>query len=148
MPKAHGGDVLSGEMNPDKVMEDPVDIEALLEALFLFRPVQLKLGSLYRFAVAMCCKCCILCWGFYSTTRCSRDASLSSPMVKGLQNAIKRFFAWHPRVVGLLLDGYHLVKKFNEALSLACRGRVLRNQHLRALLRVLGMASWLRRSTI
>ena len=35
MPKAHGGDVLSGEMNPDKVMEDPVDIEALLEALFL-----------------------------------------------------------------------------------------------------------------
>jgi hypothetical protein len=23
-------------MNPDKVMEDPVDIEALLEALFLF----------------------------------------------------------------------------------------------------------------
>jgi hypothetical protein len=28
--------VLGGEMNPDKVMEDPVDIEALLEALFLF----------------------------------------------------------------------------------------------------------------
>jgi hypothetical protein len=67
---------------------------------------------------------------------------------KGLQNAIKRFFAWHPRVVGLLLDGYHLVKKFNEDLSLACRGRVLRTQHLRVLLRVLGMASWLRRSTI
>jgi hypothetical protein len=28
--------LLGGEMNPDKVMEDPVDIKALLEALFLF----------------------------------------------------------------------------------------------------------------
>jgi hypothetical protein len=28
--------VLGGEMNPDKVMEDPVDIEAWLQALFLF----------------------------------------------------------------------------------------------------------------
>jgi hypothetical protein len=28
--------VLGGEMDPDKVMEDPVDIEALLEPFFLF----------------------------------------------------------------------------------------------------------------
>jgi hypothetical protein len=28
--------VLGGEMNPDKVMEDPIDIEALLEPFFLF----------------------------------------------------------------------------------------------------------------
>ena len=55
---------------------------------------------------------------------------------KGLQNAIATFFAWHPRV-WLLLDWYHLVKKFKEDLSLACRGRALRNQHLRALVRLL-----------
>src|SRR3954465_14334152 len=36
MPKATAGTLLGGEMNPAKVMEDPVDIEALLEALFLF----------------------------------------------------------------------------------------------------------------
>ena len=28
--------MLGSEMDPDKVMEDPVDVEALLEALFLF----------------------------------------------------------------------------------------------------------------
>jgi hypothetical protein len=28
--------MLGGEMDPDKVMEDPVDIEALLEPFFLF----------------------------------------------------------------------------------------------------------------
>jgi hypothetical protein len=44
------------------------------------------------------------------------------------------FFAWHPRV-GLLLDWYHRVKKFKEDLSLACRGRLIRNQHLRPLVR-------------
>lgn len=55
---------------------------------------------------------------------------------KSLQNTIVAFFAWHPRV-WLLLDWYHLVKKFKEELSLACRGRMLRNQHLRPLLRLL-----------
>lgn len=55
---------------------------------------------------------------------------------KSLQNTIVAFFAWHPGV-GLLLDWYHLVKKFQEDLSLACRGRTLRNQHLRPLLRLL-----------
>jgi hypothetical protein len=55
---------------------------------------------------------------------------------KSLQQTILAFFAWHPRV-WLLLDWYHLVKKFQEDLSLACRGRILRNQHLRVLVRYL-----------
>ena len=61
--------------------------------------------------------------------------------------SIKRFFAWHPRV-WLLLDWYHRVKKFKEDVSLACRGRLLRNHHLRPYCDRWGMASWLRRSTI
>ena len=52
--------------------------------------------------------------------------------LKSLQNTLLRFFAWHPGF-WLVLDWYHLVKKFKEDLSLACRGRDLRNQHLRAL---------------
>ena len=55
---------------------------------------------------------------------------------KSLQQTILAFFAWHPRV-WLLLDWYHLVKKFKEDLSLACRGRTLRNQHLHLLVRYL-----------
>jgi hypothetical protein len=55
---------------------------------------------------------------------------------KSLQNTIVAFFAWHPGV-RLLLDWYHVVKKFKEDLSLACRGRAIRNQHLRLLLRFL-----------
>lgn len=55
---------------------------------------------------------------------------------KSLQNAIVAFFAWHPRV-WLVLDWYHLVKKFKEDLSLACRGRAIRNGHLRLLVRFL-----------
>jgi hypothetical protein len=34
--QGHGRDVLGGEMDPDQVMEDPVDIETLLEPFFLF----------------------------------------------------------------------------------------------------------------
>lgn len=55
---------------------------------------------------------------------------------KSLQKTIVVFFAWHPRV-WLLLDWYHLVKKFKEDLSLACRGRAIRNQHLHCLVRFL-----------
>jgi hypothetical protein len=55
---------------------------------------------------------------------------------KSLQNTIVAFFAWHPRV-WLMLDWYHLVKKFKEDLSLACRGRTIRNQHLHPLVRFL-----------
>ena len=53
---------------------------------------------------------------------------------KSLQQTILAGFAWHPRV-WLLLDWYHLVKQFKEDLSLACRGRTIRNQHLRPLVR-------------
>ena len=55
---------------------------------------------------------------------------------KSLQHTILAFFTWHPQV-WLLLDWYHLVKKFKEDLSLACRGRTIRNQHLRPLVRYL-----------
>lgn len=55
---------------------------------------------------------------------------------KSLQNMIVAFFAWHPRL-WLVLDWYHLVKKFKEDLSRACRGRALRNQHLHPLVRFL-----------
>ncbi len=55
---------------------------------------------------------------------------------KSLQTTIVAFFAWHPRV-WLVLDWYHVVKKFKEDLSRACRGRALRNQHLHPLIRFL-----------
>ena len=51
---------------------------------------------------------------------------------QSLQQTIVAFLAWHPRV-WLVLDWYHLVKKFKEDLSRACRGRTLRNQHLHPL---------------
>jgi hypothetical protein len=53
-----------------------------------------------------------------------------------LQRAITTFFSWHP-AMSLLLDWFHLTKKFKEELSLACRGRKIRNQHLLLLLRLL-----------
>jgi hypothetical protein len=37
----------------------------------------------------------------------------------------------------LRLDWFHLVKKFKEDLSLACRGRAIRNQHLGVRVRLL-----------
>ena len=55
---------------------------------------------------------------------------------KSLQKTTMAFFAWHPRL-WLVLDWYHLVKKFKEDLSRACRGRALRNQHLHPLVRFL-----------
>ncbi len=55
---------------------------------------------------------------------------------KSLQKTILVFFAWHPRV-WLVLDWYHLVKKFKKDLSRACRGRSIRNQHLHPLVRFL-----------
>ena len=53
-----------------------------------------------------------------------------------LQDTLVSFFAWHPRV-WLVLDGYHVVKKFKEDLSRACRAREVRNRHLRILVRFL-----------
>ena len=41
---------------------------------------------------------------------------------RSLQDAILRFFSWHPHLT-LLLDWFHVVKKFKEDLSLACKGR-------------------------
>lgn len=56
--------------------------------------------------------------------------------LRSLQNAILIFFSWHPHLT-LLLDWFHLVKKFKEDLSLACKGREIRNQHLKPLLTLL-----------
>ena len=53
-----------------------------------------------------------------------------------LQDAIVSFFSWHTHL-SLLLDWFHLVKKFKEDLSLACKGREIRNRHLKQLLTLL-----------
>jgi len=55
---------------------------------------------------------------------------------RSLQDAILRFFSWHPQLT-LLLDWFHVVKKFKEDLSLACKGREIRNHHLKKLLTLL-----------
>lgn len=55
---------------------------------------------------------------------------------RSLQNTIASFFGWHG-AASLLLDWYHVVKKFREELSLACTGREIRNRHGQALLRLL-----------
>lgn len=55
---------------------------------------------------------------------------------RGLQDAIVSFFSWH-RHLSLLLDWFHVVKKFKEDLSLACKGRDIRNRHLKQLLTLL-----------
>lgn len=53
-----------------------------------------------------------------------------------LQDAIVSFFLWHKNI-SLLLDWFHVVKKFKEDLSLACKGREIRNRHLKQLLTLL-----------
>ena len=55
---------------------------------------------------------------------------------RSLQDAILTFFRWH-RAVSLILDWFHVVKKFKELLSMAMRGRELRNAQAKALLRML-----------
>ena len=55
---------------------------------------------------------------------------------KSLQNAIVSFFSWHTNIL-LILDWFHIVKKFKEDLSLACKGREIRNNHLRQILPML-----------
>lgn len=55
---------------------------------------------------------------------------------RSLQDAVLSFFSWHPNLT-LLLDWFHVVKKFKEDLSLACRGREIRNRHLKQLLTLL-----------
>jgi hypothetical protein len=61
---------------------------------------------------------------------------LFSDGYRSLQDTLLAFFAWHPRV-WLVLDWYHVVKKFKEDLSRACGAREIRNQHLRTLVRFL-----------
>jgi len=65
---------------------------------------------------------------------------------RSLQDTLVTFFAWHPRV-WLVLDWYHVVKKFKEDLSRACRAREIRNRHLVILVRLLwyGMVTEARR---
>ena len=53
-----------------------------------------------------------------------------------LQDTILTFFSWHP-CVSLILDWFHVVKKIKELLSMAMRGRELRNAHAKVLLRML-----------
>ena len=55
---------------------------------------------------------------------------------RNLQGAILTFFSWHPHY-SLLIDWYHVVKKFKEDLSTACKGREIRNRHLKQLLTLL-----------
>jgi len=55
---------------------------------------------------------------------------------RSLQDAIVSFFSWHKNQ-SMLLDWFHLVKKFKEDLSLACKGREIRNRHLKQLLTLL-----------
>ncbi len=55
---------------------------------------------------------------------------------RDLQDAIVSFFSWHKHL-SLLLDWFHVVKKFKEDLSLACKGREIRNRHLKQLLTLL-----------
>lgn len=55
---------------------------------------------------------------------------------RSLQDAIVGFFTWHPYTT-MILDWYHVVKKFKEGLSLACCGKVVRNKHVWGVLRFL-----------
>ena len=55
---------------------------------------------------------------------------------RSLQNTLVAFFAWH-RCMSLILDWFHLVKKCREELSLALKGREIRNRHLKQSVRLL-----------
>jgi hypothetical protein len=55
---------------------------------------------------------------------------------RSLQEAIRRFFAWHP-AIALILDWYHLHKKCASQLSLAMTGREPRNEALKPILHLL-----------
>ena len=52
---------------------------------------------------------------------------------RSLQNDIVSFFTWHPKI-SMILDWYHICKKFKEDLSLSCKGRAIRNNHLKQIL--------------
>lgn len=56
---------------------------------------------------------------------------------RSLQNGIESFFAWYGGSISLILDWFHLVKKCKEELSLALKGRAVRNRHLKEIVRLL-----------
>jgi hypothetical protein len=53
-----------------------------------------------------------------------------------LNDTIRNYFKWYPHW-GIILDWYHLVKKCKELLSLALRGRLIRNEILAGLMPLL-----------
>ena len=55
---------------------------------------------------------------------------------RSLQNSIVKFFAWQ-RWMSLILDWFHVGKKCREDLSLALKGREVRNRHLKQIVRLL-----------
>ena len=55
---------------------------------------------------------------------------------KSLKNALVKAFSWHPAVF-VILDWHHIEKKCAEHLSMALKGRKLRNEHLEQLTRLL-----------
>ena len=55
---------------------------------------------------------------------------------KSLRNALVEAFSWHPAVF-VILDWHHIEKKCGERLSMALRGRKLRNEHLAQVTRLL-----------
>jgi hypothetical protein len=55
---------------------------------------------------------------------------------KVLNESILKFFCWHQNI-GIILDWYHLEKKCKETLSLAMKGRILRNKLLDELMPLL-----------
>jgi hypothetical protein len=55
---------------------------------------------------------------------------------KSLKNALIEAFSWHPAIF-VILDWHHIEKKCAERLSMACKGRKLRNEHLEQVTRLL-----------
>lgn len=53
-----------------------------------------------------------------------------------LNDTIKSCFSWYPNF-GIILDWFHLVKKCKERLSLALKGRLVRNETLREIMPLL-----------
>jgi len=55
---------------------------------------------------------------------------------KSLKNALVEAFSWHPAIF-VILDWHHIEKKCAEHLSMALKGRKLRNEHLDHMTRLL-----------
>ena len=55
---------------------------------------------------------------------------------KSLKNALVEAFSWHPAIF-VILDWHHIEKKCAKRLSMALRGRKLRNEHLDQVTRLL-----------